>query len=69
MDVLEPLSEAQIADRLSALPGRTCEGDVITRTFAHTYHECVHLAMYVAAKAREVGHNPTCTLHGSEYGS
>ncbi len=33
-------------------------GDEISKTFGHAYHECVHLAMYVAAKAREVGHHP-----------
>jgi len=27
------------------------------QTFEHTYHGCVHLAMYVAAEAREVGHH------------
>ena len=37
---------------------RAAEGDEISKTFEHTYHECVHLAMYVAAKAREVGHHP-----------
>lgn len=26
--------------------------------FAHSYPECVHLAMYVAAKAREGSHHP-----------
>ncbi len=30
----------------------------ITRTFKHTWHECIHLATYVAAEAREVGHHP-----------
>jgi 4a-hydroxytetrahydrobiopterin dehydratase len=54
----EPLSENEIAARLAALPGWERDGQTITRTFQHTYHECVHLAMYVAAKAREVGHHP-----------
>lgn len=53
-----PLSDSEIADRLQALPGWERDGDEITRTFAHIYHECVHLAVYVAAKAREVGHHP-----------
>jgi 4a-hydroxytetrahydrobiopterin dehydratase len=53
-----PLAEAEIRERLAALPGWSRDGDMITRTFAHTYHECVHLAMYVAAKAREVSHHP-----------
>jgi 4a-hydroxytetrahydrobiopterin dehydratase len=57
-DVPAPLGEAEITDRLAELPGWTRDGNAITRTFAHTYHECVHLAMYVAAKAREVGHHP-----------
>jgi 4a-hydroxytetrahydrobiopterin dehydratase len=34
----------------------------IARTFRHTYHERVHLAVYVAAKAREVGHHPDMHL-------
>jgi 4a-hydroxytetrahydrobiopterin dehydratase len=58
MTVPEPLDEGEINDRLAAMPGWSREGGAITRTFAHTYHECVHLAMYVAAKAREVGHHP-----------
>ena len=62
MDTPLPLEEAQIAQRLAALPGWTRDGNTITRTFAHTYHECVHLAMYVAAKAREVSHHPDMHL-------
>ena len=53
-----PLTDEEIAAELAALPGWERDGDTITRTFAHTYHECVHLAMYVAAKAREIGHHP-----------
>jgi len=53
-----PLSDSQIAATLAALPGWKRDGNEITRTFTHTYHECVHLAVYVAAKAREVGHHP-----------
>jgi 4a-hydroxytetrahydrobiopterin dehydratase len=60
--VPEPLSEAEIASRLAELPGWTRAGDEITRAFRHTYHECVHLAVYVAAKAREVGHHPDMHL-------
>ncbi|MGN2641157.1 4a-hydroxytetrahydrobiopterin dehydratase [Nocardia takedensis] len=52
------LDDDQIAAALTALPGWKRDGDEITRTFAHTYHECVHLAVYVAAKAREVSHHP-----------
>jgi len=62
MEVPPPLEEAQIAQRLAALPGWSRDGNTITRTFAHTYHECVHLAMYVAAKAREVGHHPDMAI-------
>lgn len=58
MAVPEPLTEAEITDRLAALPGWTRDGDTITRTFSHTYHETLHLALYVGAKAREVGHHP-----------
>jgi 4a-hydroxytetrahydrobiopterin dehydratase len=61
-DAPRPLSEAEIASRLAGLPGWTRDGGEITRTFAHTYHECVHLAVYVAAKAREVGHHPDMHL-------
>ncbi|GAA0968584.1 4a-hydroxytetrahydrobiopterin dehydratase [Actinocorallia libanotica] len=57
-DVPPPLTEDEIAERLTALDGWARNGDELTKTFAHTYHECVHLAMYVAAKAREVGHHP-----------
>lgn len=53
-----PLTDEEIAAELAALPGWERDGDMITRTFAHTYHECLHLAMYVAAKAREIGHHP-----------
>ena len=58
----EPLSEAEIDAGLAALAGWTRAGDAITRTFAHTYHECVHVAVYVAAKAREVGHHPDIAI-------
>ena len=69
-----PLTDDEIDARLAGLDGWIRDGDTITRTFAHTYHECVHLAMYVAAKAREVGHHPdidirwqrirfSCTTH------
>ena len=58
MTIPEPLDDAEIEARLAGLTGWTRDGDAITRTFAHTYHECVHVAMYVAAKAREVGHHP-----------
>uniref|UniRef100_UPI0037C9E612 4a-hydroxytetrahydrobiopterin dehydratase n=1 Tax=Lysinibacillus fusiformis TaxID=28031 RepID=UPI0037C9E612 len=54
----QPLSEEQIVAHLAELPGWERDGQAITRTFKHAYHECVHLAMYVAAKAREVGHHP-----------
>lgn len=58
MSIPEPLTDEQIAERLADLPGWERDGDAITRTFKHSYHETVHLAMYVAAKAREVGHHP-----------
>lgn len=57
-----PLGEDEIKDRLAGLPGWERDGDSIARTFAHTYHECLHLAMYVGAKAREVGHHPDITI-------
>ncbi|MFC4588557.1 4a-hydroxytetrahydrobiopterin dehydratase [Sphaerisporangium corydalis] len=52
------MTDDQIAAQLAGLPGWRRAGEAITRTYQHTYHECVHLAMYVAAKAREVGHHP-----------
>jgi 4a-hydroxytetrahydrobiopterin dehydratase len=61
-EVPEPLSDAEIAVRLAGLPGWARVGDEIARTFRHTYHECVHLAVYVAAKAREVSHHPDMHL-------
>lgn len=53
-----PLSEDEIAAHLADLPGWERQGDTIARTFRHTYDECVHLAMYVAAKAGEIQHHP-----------
>jgi 4a-hydroxytetrahydrobiopterin dehydratase len=53
-----PLSEDQIKRCLDELPGWTRMGDTITRTFKDTWHECVHFALYVAAKAQEVSHHP-----------
>jgi 4a-hydroxytetrahydrobiopterin dehydratase len=61
-DLPEPLSDAEIAARLAELPGWTRIGDEIAKTFKHTYHECVHLMVYVAAKAREVSHHPDMHL-------
>jgi 4a-hydroxytetrahydrobiopterin dehydratase len=61
-EVPEPLSDGEIDARLAELPGWKRAGDEITRTFRHTYHECVHLMVYVAAKAREVGHHPDMHL-------
>jgi 4a-hydroxytetrahydrobiopterin dehydratase len=58
MPVPEPLPDDEITRRLGAMDGWTRGGDQITKTFAHTYHECLHLAMYVGAKAREIGHHP-----------
>ena len=58
MAFAEPLTDAEIEQRLGELDGWTRRGDEISKTFELTYHESVHLAMYVAAKAREVGHHP-----------
>jgi 4a-hydroxytetrahydrobiopterin dehydratase len=54
----EPLDDAGIARGLAGLPGWARDGNEITRTFTCTWHECLHLAMYVGAKAREIGHHP-----------
>jgi 4a-hydroxytetrahydrobiopterin dehydratase len=56
--VPEPLTEHEIAERLAELDGWERNGSEITRTFKHTWHECIHLATYVAAKAREIQHHP-----------
>lgn len=61
-DVPEALSDDEIAARLEGLPGWTRVGDEITRAFTHTYHECVHFMLYVAAKAQEVSHHPDMHL-------
>lgn len=57
-----PLSDDEIRQRLAGLPGWERVGDEITRTFSHTYHECVHVMVYVAAKASEVSHHPDMHL-------
>lgn len=61
-DIPEPLSDQEIAACLADLPGWTRVGDEIVRTFKDTYHECVHFALYVAAKAQEVSHHPDMHL-------
>lgn len=58
----EPLADDVIDRRLASLLGWTRNGDTIERTYAHTWHECVHLLTYVAAKAREIGHHPDVDL-------
>jgi 4a-hydroxytetrahydrobiopterin dehydratase len=58
LSVAEPMSDSQIERRIAGLVGWTRKGNELTKTFALTYHECLHLAMYVAAKAREIGHHP-----------
>jgi 4a-hydroxytetrahydrobiopterin dehydratase len=60
--VPEPLADEEVAARLAALPGWQRDGDEIWRAWRHAYHECVHLAVYVAAKAREVSHHPDMHL-------
>jgi 4a-hydroxytetrahydrobiopterin dehydratase len=56
--VAEPMSDSEIVQRLAGLSGWTPNGNEITKTFSQAYHECLHLAMYVGAKAREIGHHP-----------
>lgn len=58
MTAPQPLTGEEISARLAGLPGWERSGDEITRTFALAYHECLHLAMYAGAKAREIGHHP-----------
>lgn len=57
-EVPVPLSDDEVTAWLAKLPGWTRVGDTITRTFKDTWHECVHFAVYVAAKAQEVSHHP-----------
>jgi 4a-hydroxytetrahydrobiopterin dehydratase len=52
------LSDSEIERRLAGLPGWTRNGNEITKTFTQAYNECLHLAMYVGAKAREIGRHP-----------
>jgi 4a-hydroxytetrahydrobiopterin dehydratase len=52
------MSDSEIRRRLAGLAGWIRNGDEVSKTFALTYHECLHLAMYVGAKAREIGHHP-----------
>lgn len=52
---LVPLTDEEISGRLAELSGWSLEGDEISRMFKHTWHECVHLAANVAAKARSSG--------------
>ena len=56
--VPEPLSDSEITQRLATMAGWRRNGDEMTKTYALSYHECLHLAMYVGAKAREIGHHP-----------
>src|SRR5260370_17047097 len=58
MPVPEPLGGKEIARRLARMDGWQRQGDEITKTFKLTYHECLHLPMYVRAKARQIGHHP-----------
>lgn len=62
MTVPEPLPDNEIARLLANLPGWSRDGGEIVKTFSHTWHECVHLLGYVAAKAREIGHHPDVDL-------
>lgn len=58
----KPLAEDEIGRRLAELPGWSRDGGAISATFSHTYDECVHVAMYVAAKARELDHHPDIAI-------
>lgn len=55
---LTPLTDDQITKLLAELPGWQRVGDAIERTYTQAYHETLHLAMYVGAKAREIRHHP-----------
>lgn len=68
MAFAEPLTDDEIERRLSELDGWTRKGDEISKTFGHTCHECVHLVMYVAAKARELGHHPDIDIRWQRIG-
>ncbi|WP_331769771.1 hypothetical protein OG948_39255 (plasmid) [Embleya sp. NBC_00888] len=51
---LTPPTDDRITRLLAELPGRQRVGDAIERTYPQAYHETLHLAMYVGAKAREI---------------
>ncbi|MFI5628919.1 4a-hydroxytetrahydrobiopterin dehydratase [Streptomyces sp. NPDC051664] len=59
----EPLSQKEIEDRLSELPGWALEGDRITRTYRLASHfAAAALAVHVAQIQDELNHHSDLTL-------
>lgn len=62
MATLEPLSDQQIEDRLTELPGWVRVSDEITRTISVRYHGGVALIVHVADIERLTGHHADIDL-------
>ncbi|MFF0289058.1 4a-hydroxytetrahydrobiopterin dehydratase [Streptomyces sp. NPDC005262] len=59
----EPLSQKEIEDRLSELPGWALEGDRITRTYRLASHfAAAAMAVHVAQIQDELNHHSDLTL-------
>jgi 4a-hydroxytetrahydrobiopterin dehydratase len=58
------LSDAQIAERLAALPGWTRDGDRLRREFAcPTFPDAVAFIVRIAFEAEAVDHHPDIEVH------
>ncbi|MEV7297629.1 4a-hydroxytetrahydrobiopterin dehydratase [Streptomyces microflavus] len=57
-----PLTDEEITERLTALPGWVRAGDEITRTFAIRYHGGVAMIVHVADVERLIGHHADIDL-------
>lgn len=55
MAFAEPLTDEEIEQRLES-SGWTRDGDQITRTFRHTYHECIPRPRRSGPAGRSSGH-------------
>ncbi|MFH9549981.1 4a-hydroxytetrahydrobiopterin dehydratase [Streptomyces sp. NPDC017435] len=60
---VEPLSQKEIEDRLSELPGWSLDGDRLTRTYRLDSHfAATALVVHVARIQEELGHHSELTL-------
>ncbi|MEV6688550.1 4a-hydroxytetrahydrobiopterin dehydratase [Streptomyces sp. NPDC051130] len=62
MGVPKPLTHEEIAESLAELPGWEQDGDVITRTYAISYHAAVAAIVTIADRARRVRHHADLDL-------